>query len=127
MSAIVSPPPSGVKLSWNELTAPVEVSVVELANSALLGTPNRVSLPSIAACAAIGAAPWWAISKAVMPTVLAIQMTAITATMAKPWRLSLTSLPKVRGRLNGISSRKKISNQLLNGFGFSNGWAELAL
>ena len=54
-------------------------------------------------------------------------MITITASSAKPCRLSPTILPNVRGRLNGISSSRKISNMLVNGFGFSNGWDELAL
>ena len=41
--------------------------------------------------------------------------------------MSPTILPNVRGSANGITSSRKISNQLLNGFGFSNGCAELAL
>ena len=57
MLTIVTPPPSGVKLSWKLLTAPVDVSVVDVANSVEAGTPNRVSLPSIAAPAACSAVP----------------------------------------------------------------------
>ena len=37
---------------WNELTAPVDVPVVETANSAEAHSPKRVSLPSIEAPAA---------------------------------------------------------------------------
>ena len=40
-------PPSGVKLSCIALTAPHEASVVTVANSADVGTPKRVSLPSM--------------------------------------------------------------------------------
>ena len=39
----------------------------------------------------------------------------------------MTILPNARGVANGISSSRKISNKLVNGFGFSNGCAELAL
>ena len=46
-----------VKLSCSELTAPVEVPVVETANSADAGMPKRTSLPSIAAPAASAAVP----------------------------------------------------------------------
>ena len=41
--------------------------------------------------------------------------------------MSPTILPKVRGSANGMTSSRKISNQLENGFGFSNGCAEFAL
>ena len=41
--------------SWNELTAPVEVPVVETANSAEAQSPNRVSLPSIDAAGGLAA------------------------------------------------------------------------
>ncbi len=40
-------PPIGVKLSCIELTAPHDVSVVTVANSAELATPKRTSLPSM--------------------------------------------------------------------------------
>ena len=46
MFSIVPPPPSPVKLSCSELTAPVDVPVVASANNALPGMPNRSSLPS---------------------------------------------------------------------------------
>jgi len=39
----------------------------------------------------------------------------------------LTILPNVRGSENAVSSSRKISNQFVNGFGLSNGCAELAL
>ena len=39
-------PPPGVKLSWAELTAPVEVPVVDAANSPEPEGPKRTSLPS---------------------------------------------------------------------------------
>ncbi|CAM5579083.1 hypothetical protein STENM327S_08516 [Streptomyces tendae] len=35
--------------------------------------------------------------------------------------------PKVRVRATGITRIRKISNRLVNGVGFSKGWAELAL
>ena len=40
MLKIISPPPSAVNESWNELTAPVEVPVVEVANSAEAAIPE---------------------------------------------------------------------------------------
>ena len=47
MLKIAIPPPPGVNESWKEFTAPVEVSVVDAANSADAQMPNRCSLPSI--------------------------------------------------------------------------------
>ena len=44
---------------WNESTAPVDVPVVEAANSDEAPGPNRVSLPSIDAPAACSAVPGW--------------------------------------------------------------------
>ena len=41
------PPPKGVMESCEELTAPVEVPVVEAAQAPLAGMPNRTSLPSM--------------------------------------------------------------------------------
>ncbi len=49
------------------------------------------------------------------------------ATIARPWRLSPTIRPNTRGRLNGISSSRKICSQLVHVVGFSNGCEELAL
>src|ERR1022692_4446947 len=127
MSNSAMPPPNGVSESWKQLTAPVEVTVVEAANSEQPAVPVLVSTPSIAPCARCGASPApWA-SKKLMPPTAASQMITMTASSAKPCRLSLTILPNVRGVANGISSSRKISNQLVNGFGFSNGCAELAL
>ena len=40
-------PPSGVKLSWEEITAPVEVPVVVAAKRPLAAGPNRTSFPSM--------------------------------------------------------------------------------
>src|SRR6516162_10233357 len=51
------PPPNGVNESWNELTAPVDVTVVEAANKDDAGMPNTTFLPSIAAPAARRATP----------------------------------------------------------------------
>ena len=50
-------PPSAVYESCIELTAPVEVSVVDVANSVEPTMPNRCSLPSIAPPASSGAVP----------------------------------------------------------------------
>ena len=48
-----------MKESCIEFTAPVDVAVVADANTADIGTPNRTSLPSIAAPASWSAAPAW--------------------------------------------------------------------
>jgi hypothetical protein len=52
---------------------------------------------------------------------------ATAATIAYPCRLLPTIRPKVRGRLNEITSNRKISSQFVQVVGFSNGWALLAL
>ena len=51
MSNRAMPPPNGVSESWKQFTAPVEVTVVDAANTEQPGVPNRVSLPSAARCA----------------------------------------------------------------------------
>src|SRR5215470_7320325 len=78
---IGSIPPSAVYESWNESTDPVEVSVVDAANVAESGTPNRISLPSIAAPTACGTVPPWASSKPLVSAMLAIARIAMTATI----------------------------------------------
>src|SRR5215831_13412275 len=42
------PPPNGVSESWKQFTDPVEVTVVDAANSEQPGVPNLVSVPSAA-------------------------------------------------------------------------------
>ncbi len=82
MLSITTPPPPAVNESWKELTAPVEVPVVEAANSADDGMPIRTSLPSIAAPTASGTAPRPASSKAVVAATAPIQSTAMVASTA---------------------------------------------
>ena len=65
-------PPSAVYESWNEFTAPVEVSVVAAAKVAEFDTPNRISLPSIAAPTACGTVPRPASSNTLVSAMLAI-------------------------------------------------------
>ena len=79
---MVSPPPSEVNESWNEFTAPVEVPVVEVANSADAGTPKRVSLPSIEAPARLGAVPWWVASATQTPATTTVHRTPMAARIA---------------------------------------------
>src|SRR5664279_1460209 len=127
MLKIANPPPNAVNEEWNESTAPVEVPVVEVANSADAGTPKRVSLPSMDAPASFSAVPGWAASNDQIPARIKPHREAIVARIAYPCRLSLTISPKVRVSATGISSRKKISRKFVNGLGFSNGCAEFAL
>jgi hypothetical protein len=121
MLIIGSIPPNAVYESWKELTAPVEVSVVDAAKVAESETPKRTSLPSIAAPMACGTVPLPASSNPFVNKMLATASSPMTARMAYPWRLSLTILPNKRGRLNGITRRRKISNQFVQLVGFSNG------
>src|ERR1700683_532165 len=51
MSNKAMPPPNGVSESWKQLTAPVEVTVVDAANREQPDVPNLVSTPSAAPCA----------------------------------------------------------------------------
>ena len=74
-----------------------------------------------------GAVPGAAISAQVSSTTAPPQSSAITAMIAPPWRLSPTMMPKAQAIENGMTRSRKTSNRSVNGFGFSNGWAELAL
>jgi hypothetical protein len=105
----------------------VLVRVVAEANTPESETPNLVSLPSIAAPTACGTVPPWVSSAQLVNVTLAMAMTAITARMAYPCRSSPTMRPNVRGRLKEITSSRKISSQLVQAVGFSNGCAELTL
>ena len=127
MFRIGTPPPSDVYESWNESTAPVDVNVVAPANVADCTTPNRVSVPSVAAPTAWGTVPPWKPCSRLMTTTLPIAMIAIAARIAYPCLFEPTILPNVRGRLNEITSSRKTSTQFVHVVGFSNGWALLAL
>jgi hypothetical protein len=48
MSSSTMPPPNGVSESWKQLTEPVDVTVVDAANTEQPGVPVRTSTPSIA-------------------------------------------------------------------------------
>src|SRR5215470_14759004 len=48
MSISAMPPPNGDSESWKQITAPVEVTVVEAANNEQAGVPNLTSAPSAA-------------------------------------------------------------------------------
>jgi hypothetical protein len=127
MSNIAMPPPCGVRLSCIESTAPVEVSVVAAPNSAPAASPKRVSLPSMAAPASLMARPAVDISTQVSNETAAAARTTMVASTAPPWCLSFTIRPNAHAIANGITRSRKISNRLVNAFGFSNGWALLAL
>src|SRR5580658_11308232 len=84
MSNRAMPPPNGVSESWKQFTAPVDVTVVDAANSEQAAVPNLVSTPSIAPCCSLFATPpivgWdW---KKLMPATAAAQMVTMTATSA---------------------------------------------
>src|SRR6185369_9595242 len=84
MSNSAIPPPNGVSESWKQFTAPVDVTVVDDANSEQPGGPNLLSTPSYAPCASWGAAPavprW--VSKKLIPPTAHAQMMTIAATSA---------------------------------------------
>ena len=82
MLKISSPPPSAVNEEWAASMAPVEVPVVEVANRDEAATPNRVSLPSIAAPASLSAVPGWADSSAQTPARIIDHRAPIVARIA---------------------------------------------
>ena len=127
MLSIATPPPGAVNESCIELTAPVDVPVVDAPNSADAAAPNRTSLPSSAPPAAAGADPGPAISAQVSRATETPRSRAITASTAPPWRRSRTMRPKAHAIAKGITSIRKTAKRLVNGVGFSNGWAELTL
>jgi hypothetical protein len=97
MFASGTAPPSGVKLSWDAMTAPADVPVVDAAKSPEAAAPNRISFPSmfprpvLAPCASTSGLP--AISKPDATPAEAIQSTNIAANSAHPWRWSPASRP----------------------------------
>ncbi len=112
-----------------EFTAPHDVSVVTVANSAEPAMPKRHSLPSMLPPAT---PRWWtsglpAASAQYAPAKPAKNRIAMAAKIAQPWRVSFTILPYVyvsRRRCAKISSS---STRLVSGVGFSFGEAEFAL
>jgi hypothetical protein len=65
-----------------EFTAPVDVPVVADAHTADIGTPNRTSLPSIAAPASCSAGPPWLTSAQTSRAVMVAHRLAMTARIA---------------------------------------------
>ena len=82
MFVIATIPPSAVYESWKESTAPVEVSVVAAAKVADCGTPNRLSVPSVAAPTACGTVPPCCTCRTLTATIESTASVAITATIA---------------------------------------------
>ena len=75
-------PPRLVYESCAESTAPVEVSVVDAANTEELGTPKRCSTPSMAAPTAVGTVPWCCNCIHIVIVQLNAARTPITAAIA---------------------------------------------
>ncbi|CAB4909156.1 unannotated protein [freshwater metagenome] len=126
MFSNTAPPPSADILSWAELTAPVDVPVVDTANSAEAGMPKRTSLPSIIAPAAVAATPRVPDSANNVTANSVAHSVAITASSVRPCLRLPIIVPNVRVRATGISSNEMICTMLVSGVGFSNGCAELA-
>jgi hypothetical protein len=82
MLKISSPPPVPLNEEWKELTAPVEVPVVDTANKDEAHSPSRDSLPSMAPPAAWSATPGWFTSSAVTAITRATQIRVIVAIRA---------------------------------------------
>ena len=92
-------------LSCSQLTAPVDVPVVDPAKRPQAAEPKRVSLPSKFPPGCCEVACWVtptslsfglpAVSKPMAIPAAAIQRTNIAANTAHPWRLSFTSFPNV--------------------------------
>ena len=101
--------------------------MVIAAKVAELPVPNRTSRPSIDPPTAWGTVPGAASSITLRSATDASAMVAMAATIASPWRRSPTIRPNTLGRAKGIRPRRKISSQLVQAVGFSNGCAELAL
>ena len=92
------------------------------------GRRSAVSVPSVAAPTAVGTVPWCiALEHDGEHDAERRRSQAITATIARPCRLSPTSLPKVRGSENAMHSSRKISSQFVHAVGFSNGMGRVGV
>src|SRR5271166_1569528 len=133
-------PPSGVNESCMELTAPQLVSVVTVANSAELATPNRTSFPSrfpeacraaagcfelCCAAAVTKGLPRASAQYAVLTP--ATNSKAIADHTAHPCRGEPVIFPNVKVNAEGIARMQNISRKFVNGVGFSKGCALFAL
>ena len=122
-------PPSGVKLSCIELTAPVLVPVVIAAHRPPADAPNRSSLPSMLPSAwstPAGNSGLPCDSATIAPVAATARRTPMAANTAQPWRRSPASTPKVAVSEKGITRMSTCSSRLVRAVGFSKGWAELA-
>src|ERR1700733_7546929 len=123
-------PPSGVKESCIELTAPQLVSVVTTAHSAELAMPKRTSLPSMLPAGCTWLAEFWtsgfprasAEYVAVTPTRNKI---AIAHHTAHPWRGEPVICPSVYVKADPMAKIKTSSKKFVSGVGFSYGCALL--
>jgi hypothetical protein len=70
--------------------------------------------------------PWWN-SVHIISAVKPSQMVAMAARIAYPCFRLPTIRPKVRVSDSGMTRIRKISKRFENAFGFSKGWAALAL
>src|SRR3954453_12689616 len=120
-----------------ESTEPVEVPVVDAANRPLADGPNRVSLPSMFPPDCADVTCWLTpaaasfelpfVSKCMPISDAVTQSRNMAANTTQPWRRSPATFPNRNGSANGTPSSNQISRMLVMGFGFSNGWGELAL
>ena len=97
------------------------------ANVAVPASPNRTSLPSMFPPASAGRAALPAASKCHAISEPPTQNSAITTASTYPCLRLPTSLPNVPVKANGITRIRKIWRKFVEGLGFSNGCAELAL
>src|ERR1700722_11376174 len=126
-------PPSGVKESCMELTAPQLVSVVTVANNAEFASPKRTSFPSMLPVDCAGDTrddAWYAAvvtsgfpcaSAQYAVLTPARKSSAIAAQTAQPCRGEPVIFPSVKVKAEGIAKMKNISRKFVNGVGLSNG------
>ena len=137
MFSIAMPPASGVRLSWEEFTAPHEAAVVALTKIALWAIPKRTSLPSMLPPELPAVCAWFAPARvrfglparsdpytADRPMT---KMIVIAARMTHPCRVSPANLPTMYASPDGMTRIASVCKKLVIGEGFSNGCAELAL
>ena len=124
-------PPSGVKLSCDEMTEPVEVPVVDAAKrpdaAGRSAPPCPRSSRASRRAERLDARSCRLLSKPMASAADASQSTNIAANSAQPWRWSRTIRPNAYVSANGIASSAQISRKFVKPLGFSNGWAEFAL
>src|SRR6478752_3196634 len=127
MFSISTAPPRLAKLSYDEFAAPSALAVAAWPNSALPGTPNRVSVPSIGAPTACTTVPCATDVAATITATPTTNRVAAAVNSAHPCFLSRTMTPNVRRNATGMTSIATISTTLERGVGFSNGCALFTL